>query len=153
MKGTCTPCPEDCKTCLDSTTCDTCYSNYALDPVDNRCRRCHPTCEECSEAANAEKCSSCYFDAELDAEKCVCDSPLYRDTATWKCVDTCYTGFAPGATDCEISGDSAFEFEFTAAVPQDSNGVIADHCDPPIVIDQRGGYFDGVKSSIEVTNF
>jgi len=153
--GSCQACPEDCKTCTDSNTCETCYSNYALDPADNRCRRCHPTCSECTEAQNAAKCSSCYFDAVLEAEKCKCDDPLMMDSATWKCVDACFTGFEKddATNECIPSTAAGFTFDFLTVTPFDSEGVIGDYCNPPIVIDQRGGYFDGGKASIAVSNF
>jgi hypothetical protein len=76
------------------------------------------------------------------------------DSATWKCVDACYTGYEKDANnECILATSPAFEFSFATVTPLDSNGIIADYCHPPIVIDQRGGYFDGSKSSIQVTNF
>lgn len=65
----------------------------------------------------------------------------------------CYTGFDITDNECVLQGELSYVFEFVYPLPQDSDGVIADYCNPPIVIDERGGYFDGLGNSVEVTNF
>jgi hypothetical protein len=124
--GKCEECGDDCITCKDAETCDSC-----IDPVkklvegkcicpenstlksgkcecdagyfmnnDGVCQKCGDDCKTCSE--NAESCDSCYEPRILveSEKKCVC--PTNSSLKEGKCI--CKDGYYMDEGECKVCG-------------------------------------------------
>ncbi|KAL4461652.1 hypothetical protein ABPG74_016276 [Tetrahymena malaccensis] len=77
----CKQCKLFCKTCSNSTTCDSCIDGYVLDS-NKQCQPCHKSCQTCDGLLNINciTCANAYF---IQTNKiCVpnCDQNQYADT-------------------------------------------------------------------------
>ncbi|KAL4453406.1 hypothetical protein ABPG74_017613 [Tetrahymena malaccensis] len=72
----CKQCQLLCKTCSNSTTCDSCIDGYNLDSY-KQCQPCDKTCQTCS--------------GTLNINCIICKSPLLKQLSTNLCVEKCDT--------------------------------------------------------------
>lgn len=158
--GYCYPCDANCKYCeTTATTCTDCYDGNFL--LDAHCDACHPCCGACT-GPSAFECETCNAGSAIVAETtyCGCENGGFLDLCTCGCRAHCATGIVADEFGmCPLSTPGLamnFNFELHAELTNLVDASIcANWCHPhmPVVGGNRGGYFDGTKSSLLLNNF
>jgi len=136
----------------DLSSSQTCDDGYFYDATEIYCEQCHHSCSTCS-GTGEDECTSCHFGnamADMNLNRCV------RECSTG------YTNFNNGVCvmDCMWCTNT---FKFDVLEPSFSDGdnvytlhggVAADDlwADDPILIQNRGYWFDGIRMHMTLNN-
>ena len=89
----------------------------------------------------------------LEIGECKCNKPKYRHPSAAICVNDCPSGFIVGERNCVQENDFYLKFLFGNSLPYYNYNVYVESCHPPLLLDTRGAYFDGIASFIDLNNF
>jgi hypothetical protein len=145
--GSCVACDSSCKTCNGTTAldCTNCYSGRYLS--NGQCSSCYLTCLECV-GSEHDNCSACLPDSVLKDGQCQCTDGLVRHPTSHRCVDRCPSGFeSNGDNYCSNSGQYVYDWQFAKGFSFENSSH------PPSYSPDRGAYFNGESSTIQLTDF
>lgn len=97
--ATCSPCPDNCKSCRSSSkTCDTCKEGFVL--KDGQCLSCPSSCRQCTDQLACIYCNKGFYEnkEEKSCKACLTNCDACSDDKT--CL-RCATGFYPSSDNAE----------------------------------------------------
>ena len=121
--GNLVTCPEGCKTCSSSSSCDTCADGYVKIGNAQTCSKCHASCLTCeTDATKCTACASGYYKTASAIGPCIsCETDSGSVTGVKGCASCAAPSGSTGAVLCYLMKDSAAG----GSDPNLSSGAIA----------------------------